>query len=115
MQDIAELGVPAVKGYEPPTGLSQPIADPVTPSTAKFTWDSNPAHSRKVAVCAMCGDVHQGTCGMTDRSENLAHYRQLLFTEQSGDSFEDRVCPLSTPWLCSLWHSYFFYSSMRLQ
>jgi chromodomain-helicase-DNA-binding protein 4 len=101
-QDIAELGVPAVKGHKPPMSLSQPTADPVNRSTGTFTWDSKRTHSQKVAVCAMCGNLHQGSCGMTERSENLGHYRQLLLTEQSGDSFEDRVCPLSTSWLCSL-------------
>ena len=100
-QDIAELGVPAekgsvVKGYEPSIRLPQSTADPVNRSNPTFASRSKPAHSRKVAVCAMCGNVHQGTCGMTERSENLAHYRQLLFTEQSGESLEERVCPLST-------------------
>jgi chromodomain-helicase-DNA-binding protein 4 len=94
-QDIAELGVRAVK--EPPMKLSQSTANPVSWSTPTFASDSKPTHSWKVAVCAMCGNVHHGTCGMTDRSENLVHYRQLLFTEQSGESFEERVCPLSTP------------------
>ncbi|KAF8499266.1 hypothetical protein F5888DRAFT_160250 [Russula emetica] len=94
-QDIAELGVPAVKGsvvkgYEPPKRLSQSTVDPVSRSTPTFASNSKPAHSPKVAVCAMCGNVHQGTCGLTQRSENLAQYRQLLFTEQSGESFEER-------------------------
>jgi hypothetical protein len=110
-KDIAELGVPAVKDYEPPIRSSQSTAGPVNRSTATFTWDSKPTHSQKVAVCAMCGDVHQGTCGMTERSENLLHYRQLLFTEQSGESFEDRVCPLSTP--CSEPVTFIFYFTAR--
>jgi chromodomain-helicase-DNA-binding protein 4 len=106
-QDIAELGVPAVKpsevkGYEPPMRLPQSTADPVSRPNPTFASHSKPAHSRKVAVCAMCGNVHQGTCGMIERSENLVHYRELLFTEQSGESFEERVCPFSTPWLFSL-------------
>jgi hypothetical protein len=106
-RDIAELGVSAVKGsaakgHEPPMRLPQSTADPVSHSTPTFASHSKPAHSREVAVCAMCGNVHQGTCGMAERSENLVHYRQLLFTEQSGESFEERVCPLSTPWLFSL-------------
>jgi chromodomain-helicase-DNA-binding protein 4 len=110
-QDMAELGVPAVegsamkgsamKGSEPPMRLPQSTADPVSRSMASVS-NNKPAHSRKVAVCAMCGNVHQGTCGVAERSENLAHYRQLLFTDQTGESFEERVCPLSTPWLCSL-------------
>jgi hypothetical protein len=101
-QDIAELGVPTVKGYEPSTRRPQSTADPVSRPTPTFASHSKSAHSRQVAVCAMCGNVHQGTCGMTERSENLAHYRQLLFTEQSGESFEERVCPLSTPWPYSM-------------
>ena len=106
-QEIAELGVPAVKGsivkgYEPPVRSSQSITDPVRRSTPTSVPDSKPTHSWKVGVCAMCGNDHQGTCGMTERSENLVHYRQLLFTEQSGESFEERVCPLSTLWRCSL-------------
>jgi chromodomain-helicase-DNA-binding protein 4 len=106
-RDIAELGVPAVKGsaakgHKPPMRLPQSTSDPVSHSTPRFASHSKPAHSREVAVCAMCGNVHQGTCGMVERSENLVHYRQILFTEQSGESFEERVCPLSTPWLFSL-------------
>jgi hypothetical protein len=106
-RDIAELGVPAVKGsaakgHEPPMRRPQSTAHPVSQSTPTFASHSKPAHSQEVAVCAMCGNVHQGTCGMAERSENLVHYRQLLFTEQSGESFEERVCPLSTPWLFSL-------------
>jgi chromodomain-helicase-DNA-binding protein 4 len=102
-QDIAELGVLAVKGsvvegHEPPMRLPQSTADPVSQSAPTFVSHSKPAQSQEVAVCAMCGNVHQGTCGMTQRSENLAHYRQLLFTGQSGESFEERVCRLSTPW-----------------
>ena len=106
-QDVAELGVPAVKdsvvkGHEPPMKLPQSTADPVRRSSPTFASHSKPADSRKVPVCAMCGNVHQGTCGLTERSENLAHYRQLLFTEQSGESPEERVRPLSTPWLFSM-------------
>lgn len=43
---------------------------------------------------------------MTERSENLAHYRQLLFTEQSGESFEERVCPQYT---VAFWPVTFFF------
>ena len=78
-QDIAELGVPTVDG-------SERLARPLPPA----------------AVCAMCGNVHHGTCGMAERSENLVHYRQILFTEQTGESFEERVCPPSTLLLCSV-------------
>ncbi len=105
-QDIAELGVPAVKGSamkgsEPPVRLY--TVDPASRrSIPIFDSHSKPTHSRNVAVCAMCGNAHQGTCGMTERSENLAHYRPLLFTEQTGESFEERVCPYNTPWLCGL-------------
>ncbi len=105
-QDMADLGVPAVegsamKGSEPPMKLPQSTADPVSRSMTSV-WNSKPAHSREAAVCAMCGNVHQGTCEMAERSENLAHYRQLLLTDQTGESFEERVCPHNTPWFCSL-------------
>lgn len=106
-QDVAELGVPTVKssevkGNEPPMRPPQSTADPASRSNPILDSHSKPAPSRKVAVCAMCGNVHQGTCGMIEHSENLVHYRQLLFTEQSGESFEERVCPLSSPWFFSL-------------
>lgn len=78
-QDIAELGVRAVEGSELPA-RSPPL----------------------IAVCAMCGNLHQGTCDMVERSENLVHYRQVLFTEQTGESSEERVCSLSTSLLCSM-------------
>jgi chromodomain-helicase-DNA-binding protein 4 len=101
-QDIAELGVPAVEGSELPTRLPPPTANPVSRPAPTYAWHTRPASSPEPAVCSMCGNLHQGTCGMTELSENLVHYRQLLFTEQTGESFEERVCPLRTLWLCGL-------------
>lgn len=95
-QDIAELGVTVVEGSKAPTRLPPSTADPVSQSNPTYTYQNRPA------VCAMCGDLHHGTCGMAERSENLVHYRQILFTEQTGESFEERVCSLSTLWWCSL-------------
>jgi hypothetical protein len=147
-QDIAELGVPAVGGPEPPTRLPPSTADPVSRPTPTYASHSRPAnslggselptrltlstadpvsrptptyasHSRPAkslesAVCAMCGNLHQGTCGMTERPENLAHYRRLLFTEQTGESFEERVRLLGT--LCRIaFDIIFLNSAMRLQ
>jgi len=100
-QDIAELGFPAVEGSKPPTRLPPSTADPVSRSTPTYAWHNRPAHSLETAVCAMCGNLHQGTCGMTERSDNLVHYRRLLLTEQTGESFEERVCPQSTQMRCS--------------
>lgn len=97
-QDVAELGVPAAKIPEPPTMLPPSTADPVSRPTPTYAWHSRPANSLEATVCAMCGNLHQGTCGMTERSENLVHYRRLLFTEQTDEPFEERVCPLSTLW-----------------
>jgi chromodomain-helicase-DNA-binding protein 4 len=82
-QDIAGLGVPPVEGSKRPARPPPPAEPPAT-------------------VCAMCGNLHHGTCGMAERSENLVHYRQILFTEQTGESFEERVCRLSTLLLCNV-------------
>lgn len=96
---VLEVNGSVVKGHEPPMRAPQHTVDPTSRrSIPTVAPHSKPARPRKVAVCAMCGNVHQGTCGKTERSENLAHYRQLLFTEQSGEPFEERVCPLSM-WL----------------
>jgi hypothetical protein len=95
-QDIAELGVPTAEGSKAPTRLPPSTPNPVKQSNPTSAFQNRPA------ICAMCGNLHHGTCGMAGRSENLVHYRQILFTEETGESFEERVCPLSTLWLCSL-------------
>ena len=104
-QDVAELSVPVMEGPEMPPRLSNKHVE--RPSTLNPVIQSTPTYSRhnkrdvsdhslETAVCAMCGNVHQGTCGMTDRSENLVHYRQILFTDQTGEPIEERVRPPNT-------------------
>ena len=112
MQDIAELGIPTMKGSGAPPSLSiehfQPHSgsDRVSQSTSKYASRDRPdlsAHPPEPAVCAMCGNIHQGTCGMTERSENLVHYRRILFTEQTDEPFEERVRPLNIIYvICNL-------------
>jgi len=61
-----------------------------TPNPA-FPDSHGAAAPRQVAaVCAMCGNAHQGTCGMTENSENLVHYRHVLFTNETDEPFEER-------------------------
>jgi hypothetical protein len=100
-QDIAELGVSVPRGSEMPAGpskqqfLSLPMSDPASRSslTSAQPNSRNPsAHPQEAAPCAMCGNIHEGTCGMTEHSENLVQYRQILLTNQTGESFEERVC-----------------------
>src|SRR5216683_1946181 len=105
-QDIVELGIPMMEGpemqmqpslsnkhFHPPS-----TSNPVSRSNPTYTLHKRPDltdNSLETGVCAMCGNIHQGTCGMTERSENLAHYRQILFTDQTGEPFEERVRPLN--------------------
>jgi hypothetical protein len=99
-QDVAELGNPVVGNSKKPTGLSGNKSRPPPASASVSQPTPTPAlpdgHGAAVrrqvaAVCAMCGNAHQGTCGMTERSENLVHYRQVLFTNETGEPFEERV------------------------
>ena len=101
-QDVAGLRDPMVgnpkkstglssNGFQPPpasASVSQSIPIPALP-------DGQGAAARRqvAAVCAMCGNAHQGTCGMTEHSENLVHYRRMLFNE-TGEPFEERVRPI---------------------
>jgi len=98
-QDIAELSVSAPRGPEMPTGPSKqqslPLhtSDPVSRSRPTSAWPNSrdpSAHQKEATPCAMCGNIHQGTCGMTEHSENLVQYRQILLTNQTGESFEER-------------------------
>lgn len=107
MQDIAELGIPmmeesslSIEHYQPHSS-----SDRVSQSTSKYAPQDRPdpsARPPETAVCAMCGNIHQGTCDMTERSENLLHYRRILFTEQTGEPFEERVRPLNIYYLCDM-------------
>jgi hypothetical protein len=75
-----------------------PTSGPVSQSNPTYAQQSRldpSAHEQEAAVCAMCGNIHQGTCGMTERSENLVHYRQILLTNQTDDPFDERVRPLN--------------------
>jgi hypothetical protein len=100
-QDISGLRNPVVGNSKKSTGLSGngfvPPAASTSASQSTPAWpDGRGAAPRRqeTAVCAMCGNAHQGTCGMTERSENLVHYRQLLFTNETGEPFEERVRPI---------------------
>jgi hypothetical protein len=97
-QDIVAL----VGGSKVPTGPPTeylpplPMSNPVRWSSPTSDGPNNrgpSAHPQGTALCAMCGNIHQGTCGMTDHSENLVHYRQILLTNQTGESSEERVRP----------------------
>ena len=112
-QDVAELGVPVMEDPKMPPSLSNERVQ--RPSTLNPVIQSTPTYSRhnkrdvsdhslETAVCAMCGNIHQdqGTCGMTERPENLVHYRQILFTDQTGEPFEERVRPPNTYHLCGM-------------
>jgi chromodomain-helicase-DNA-binding protein 4 len=101
-QDVAGLRNPVVGNPKKSTGLagngslpppasassSQSIPIPAVPESQGAA-----ARRQAAAVCAMCGNAHQGTCGMTEDSENLAHYRRILFNE-TGEPFEERVRPI---------------------
>lgn len=99
-EDIAGLRNPAVGNPKKSAGLSgngslpPPASASVsrsTPTPARPGGHGAATRRQETAICAMCGNAHQGTCGMTEHSENLVHYRQLLFSNESGESFEERV------------------------
>ncbi|KAI9513073.1 SNF2 family N-terminal domain-containing protein [Russula earlei] len=93
------LVFPVMERSEMPTRLSkrQPIPAPTSgfigQSTSTHVQHSGgglSAHSQEIDICAMCGNAHQGTCGMTEHSENLVQYRQILITNQTEEPFEER-------------------------
>jgi hypothetical protein len=123
-QDVNALGVPVMEGLEMPPSLSNKrvqrpsTLNPVIQSTPTYSRHNKrdvSDHSSETAVCAMCGNIHQdqGTCGMTQHSENLVHYRQILFTDQTGEPFEERVRPYIHT-IC-MERDFLFGSAMRLQ
>lgn len=75
-------------GFIPPSASAS--VNRSTPNPARPDGHGAAARRQETAVCAMCGNVHQGTCGMTERSENLVHYRQILFANETDESFEER-------------------------
>lgn len=100
-QDVAELRNPVVGNSKKSTGLSgnaflppTAIASASQPTPTPALPHGAAARRQVAAICAMCGNAHQGTCGMTERSENLVHYRQVLFTNETGEPFEERVRPI---------------------
>lgn len=45
------------------------------------------------SFCGLCGTEHRdGACYMTERSENLVEYRQLLILHADDEPMEERVC-----------------------
>ena len=96
-QDLAELGAPMRENLGMLTikPLKKQIQPPSTSDHISRSTPTDvrprPAHSQEIAICAMCGNAHQGACGMTERSENLVRYRKILFTDQTDESFEERV------------------------
>ncbi|KAH9049552.1 SNF2 family N-terminal domain-containing protein [Lactarius hengduanensis] len=97
-QDIAELHNPPVVGApKKSTGSSgngrpPPVSASVSqsiPNPARPDGHGAAARRQEIAICSMCGNAHQGTCGMTEHSENLVHYRRILFNE-TGEPFEER-------------------------
>jgi len=102
-QDIAGLRNPEVGNSKTSKGLSgneflpPPASASVSQSTSTRAWPDDhrvAANRQEVAICALCGNAHQGPCGMTARSENLVHYRQILFTNETGEPFQERVRPI---------------------
>lgn len=50
----------------------------------------------KKDLCGLCGTVHgPGSCSMTESSENLAKYREMLIMNTEDESYEERVRSLS--------------------
>lgn len=48
--------------------------------------------NQSAAVCGLCGLAHpEAACFMTESSENLAQYRNILLTHAGDESLEDRV------------------------
>jgi chromodomain-helicase-DNA-binding protein 4 len=106
-EDTFELGVPMIEGSVPPRLSTKHHSsfDRVGQPTSTYAPHDRrdpPDHPQETAICSMCGNAHQGTCDMTERSENLVHYRRILFTEHTGESLEERVRPLDMYYLCEI-------------
>ncbi|KAK0208177.1 SNF2 family DNA-dependent ATPase [Desarmillaria ectypa] len=71
------------------------IAPPALPKKVKKPRETGPftAIQNMVDTCGLCGRRHGdrlGECAMTDRSENLAEFREMLILYADDEPFEER-------------------------
>ena len=67
-------------------------------------------------VCGLCGETHGdgfGECSMTDKSENLAEYRELLILHADDEDWETRVSFTISNCKFGLEHSFRMLQSKR--
>jgi hypothetical protein len=63
------------------------------PSSVHNHSDYNDGDDEETEHCGLCGMIHgEGTCSMTEKSENLAEYRKMLLTHEGDEPLEERVC-----------------------
>jgi chromodomain-helicase-DNA-binding protein 4 len=104
-QGLAKNGVP--KGKIAKSTIPDNMAGPSTPGARyRHATPLSPIHHTKHAgiehddpVCSLCGIGHgDGACYMTESSENLAEYRQMLILHADDEPMEDRVLICAFPY-----------------
>lgn len=108
-QGHAKNGV--IKGTNVKSTIPDNMAGPSTPGTRyRHTTLLPPIHHAKHVgierddpVCSLCGIKHgDGACYMTESSENLAEYRQMLILHADDEPMEDRVLICAFPYFLQL-------------
>ncbi|KAJ4485941.1 SNF2 family DNA-dependent ATPase [Lentinula aciculospora] len=58
---------------------------------------SDPFPSTNVSLCGLCGQIHgPGNCQMTESSENLIEYREMLIMHTEDESYEERCAAVNS-------------------
>lgn len=88
LHTLAELPASATKGLAAPSSSKHRDTGPLTPIHNTQQHDENDTTS----YCGLCGTVHgDGACYMTESSNNLAEYRQILILHADDEPVEERV------------------------
>lgn len=81
------------EAFEP----SPPIIRKSLPTESSSLAPIHNSGPRLVQLCGLCGRMHgdgPGECMMTEKSENLAEFREMLMLHAEDEPWEQRVCLL---------------------
>lgn len=88
LRTLAEPPVRAIKGLAAPPSSNHRETGPLSPIHNTQRHDENDT----VSYCGLCGTAHgDGACYMTESSDNLAEYRQMLILHADDEPMEERV------------------------
>ena len=88
LDTLTEPPPPAIKGLAAPSSSKHPDTGPLSLIHNMQRHDGNDA----VSYCGLCGTAHgDGACYMTESSNNLAEYRQMLILHADDEPVEERV------------------------